>query len=137
MLSVPTSAAYPRRVRVDALRVVRAAEAVARNRGGASLSLLDLCEAAGVGHTWLHRSFREVYGVSPSHAIRLWRMMTARNRFLDPHTPPVSVKDVAISLGFMSSGRFAAAYYGLFAEYPSETLQRVGRQAPSNASEAV
>ncbi|WP_425483802.1 helix-turn-helix domain-containing protein [Hongsoonwoonella zoysiae] len=46
--------------------------------------LHDLCRAAGVGPTWLHRCFRAVYGVSPAAYLRALRLREARSLLLDP-----------------------------------------------------
>ena len=43
--------------------------------------------ASGVRHTWLSRSFNNVYGTSPVKYIRNRRLSEARNRFLIPMRP--------------------------------------------------
>ena len=105
-----------------ALRVVRDAETSIGVRALRAPCIEDLCEASGIGQTWLNRCFNEIYGTSPMTYIRAHRLTTARNRFLDPGAPRASVKDVALSLGFTSSGRFAAEYRDVFGENPSKTL---------------
>jgi len=51
-------------------------------------------------------------------------LSAAHDRFLDPGARKHSVKDVALSLGFFESGRFAQYYRDLFCEYPLDTLAR-------------
>ncbi|MDF2233157.1 helix-turn-helix domain-containing protein [Albimonas sp. CAU 1670] len=106
--------------RCDALRVVRAARRAIDARRARPPSLADLCAAAGVGQTWLHRCFVEVCGTSPVHYLRASRLSMARDRLLDPQSR--SVKDAALQLGFLHSGRFAADYSAMFGESPKETL---------------
>jgi AraC-like DNA-binding protein len=117
--------------RLEALRIVRAAKSAAM-AGPASLS--DLCAAGGVGQAWLHRSFVDILGTSPINYLRACRLTAAHDRLLDQSAPPASVKDVALSLGFAKSGRFAAAYRALFAENPSDTFLAKGRRVARRQS---
>jgi AraC-like DNA-binding protein len=110
--------------RINARRVVRAAQDAMDANGCVQPSLSDLCAAAGVGQTWLHKCFVEICGAPPMAYLRARRLSAARDLLLDPETPRVSVKDVSLSLGFINSGRFAGDYRALFAERPSETLAR-------------
>ncbi|WP_244520876.1 helix-turn-helix domain-containing protein [Aliiruegeria lutimaris] len=79
---------------------------------------------ANVGATTLHLCFNEVYGVSPIAYLQAKRITQARCAILDAERAPRSVKDVALSLGFTHSGRFAKRYHKLFGELPSETLNK-------------
>lgn len=106
----------------SAPNIVRTAEREFERRGLLAPNLADLCAASGVRQTWLSKNFNEVYGTSPIKYLRNRRLSEARNMFFDRHAPPRSVKDVALSLGFLKSGRFANEYYKLFGEYPSRTL---------------
>jgi AraC-like DNA-binding protein len=106
--------------RLGALHVVRAARRAIDPRRARPPSLADLCAAAGVGQTWLHKCFVEVCGTSPVQYLRASRMSMARDLLLDPRSR--SVKDVALQLGLLHSGRFAADYRAVFGESPSETL---------------
>jgi AraC-like DNA-binding protein len=107
---------------LDPLRVVRNAESLFEDRKSNPPSIADLCKAAGVRATTLHLCFNEVYGVSPIAYLQAKRITQARCAFLAAERAPRSVKDVALSLGFTHSGRFAKQYHSLFGEYPSDTL---------------
>jgi AraC-like DNA-binding protein len=107
----------------DPLRVVRCAESLFEDRVTGSPSIADLCEAANVGATTLHLCFNEVYGVSPIAYLQAKRITKARCVILEAEKAPPSIKDVALSLGFTHSGRFAKRYQSLFGEFPSETLE--------------
>jgi AraC-like DNA-binding protein len=115
---VPVANPFP----VSALQVVRAATAAGNVLAAPSLS--DLCAAAGVSQRWLHKSFVDVTGVSPARYARLARLSKARDLLLASEPDAVSVKRVALSLGFVTSGRFAADYRSVFGENPVDTLRR-------------
>jgi len=127
-LLLPYMCSIPDRsiLRPDALRIVRAAETAA-SQAAFDLSLDDLCRAAGVSQSWLYKSFMDVYGASPIRYLRLWRLSKARDKFLDPVVSPTSVKCIALSFGYLNSGRFAADYHSVFRENPSDTLRRTKR----------
>jgi AraC family ethanolamine operon transcriptional activator len=111
----------------NAIRVVRAAEKACRDLAHPP-SIADLCATAGVGEVWLHKCFVEVYNTPPARFLLRRRLSAARNRLLDPDTPARSVKDAALSLGFMEAGRFAQHYKALYGENPGQTLLRSQRR---------
>lgn len=108
--------------RTDALRVVRAATALAKTQP--TSSLVDLCAAAGVSQRWLHKCFVDILGVSPYRYIRLSRLTRAHETLLASENRPRLIKSLSLSLGYRLSGRFAADYRSVFGENPSETLAR-------------
>jgi AraC-like DNA-binding protein len=114
-------------------QVVRAAVRAHDAQRGHSVSLAQLCEASGVGQTWLSKFFRDIYGISPMAYLRARRLSMARSLLLDQSNPPSSVKDVALSLGFMNLGRFAADYRARFDEKPSVSLLRTTRNESLDA----
>jgi AraC-like DNA-binding protein len=114
--------------KLNSLRIVRAAVKAADASATNTLSMADLCAATGVGQTWLHRAFTEIYDTSPMKVMRARRLAQVRKMFLDPTQPPPSVKYAALSLGFMESGRFARDYRALFGENPAETLRSRGQK---------
>ena len=109
---------------LDPLRVVRRAEGLFEDRLANSVSIADLCKAANVGATKLHLCFKEIYGASPLAYLQAKKITQARSLILAAEKAPRSVKDVALSLGFTHSGRFAERYCRFFGEYPSETLNK-------------
>ncbi|SLN59486.1 Exoenzyme S synthesis regulatory protein ExsA [Roseovarius gaetbuli] len=112
------------KLNLDPLRVVRAAESLFEDRLVNPMSIGDLCKAAGVGATTLNLCFNEIYGTSPMSYLHAKRITQARSIILAAESAPRSVKDVALSLGFTHSGRFAERYRRFFGEYPSETLNK-------------
>jgi len=111
-------------VAMEPLRVVSAAQREIDSVLPRKVTLKDLCAVTGASPAWLHRCFCHVYGISPIAYLRARLLREARSRLLDPATPAKSIKDVALSLGFSSSGRFAAEYRAIFMENPSEALAR-------------
>ncbi|NRG16234.1 helix-turn-helix domain-containing protein [Rhizobiales bacterium] len=69
---------------LNKIRIVRATRAAIDAARPCHAMLHDLCRAAGVGPTWLHRCFRAVYGVSPAAYLRALRLREARSLLLDP-----------------------------------------------------
>lgn len=114
----------------DDFKVVAAARHAAHaNPSGATLA--DLCAAARVGQTHLHKSFISVHGIPPARYLRQLRLTQVREWLSDIGNPPRSVKDAALSLGFTHAGRFASEYVKMFGECPSATLDRtVMRRQP-------
>ncbi len=110
-------------IRSSALSIVRAAERVFEADHTRSPRLADLCAASGVGQTWLHKCFLDIYGCSPGTYFQARRLSLARDRLLDAGVPPVAIKQVALSLGFVNSGRFALEYRERFGENPSDTIR--------------
>lgn len=112
------------KLNLDPVRVVRRAEVLFEDRVADPPSIADLCKAANVGATTLHLCFNEIYGVPPIAYLQAKRITQARAKILAAQRAPSSVKDVALSLGFTHSGRFAQRYRYFFGEYPSETLEK-------------
>jgi AraC-like DNA-binding protein len=106
---------------LNALRIVRTAEAACADLA-LPPNMSDLCAAAGVGERWLRKCFMDVRGAPPAQYLLMRRLSAAHNRLLDPSAKNLSVKDVALSFGFMDSGRFAHYYRRMFGVNPSETL---------------
>lgn len=123
------------KLNLDPLRVVRSAESLFEEHLPHPPSIADFCKAANVGTTTLHLRFNEIYGVSPIAYVQAKRFTQARSAILQSDSPPTSVKDIALSLGFTNSGRFAKQYRNFFGEFPSETLdKRCTRRIPGSIS---
>jgi len=113
-------------LRSDDLAIVRAAEQVFSPSFSGQPSLEEMYVAAGVGRTRLWRAFTSIYGISPAQYVIAWRLNRAREALLNQESPPRSVKDISLSLGFPNSGRFAKLYEAIFGELPSKTLTSAG-----------
>ena len=97
----------------------------------------DVCAAMGVTQRTLVRAFRAVHGTTPSHRLRMLRLTEARDALLSVRARTETVTDVAMRLGFVQLGRFAADYRDVFGENPSETLRRAVEGVPATEAEAT
>lgn len=110
---------------------------LARAHFGKLNHVSDVCVAMGVTQRTLVRAIRAVHGTTPSYRLRTLRLIGARDALMSVKARTETVTDVAMRLGFVQLGRFAADYRDVFGESPSDTLRRaVGGMRPAEA-EAV
>ena len=105
-------------------RCVRAVRDYVEGHLGEALGLETLCRVSGVSERTLSTAFREVIGVSPQQFIKARRLGAARHALVGARRTDMSVKSVALALGFWHLGYFARDYKAHFGESPSETLAR-------------
>ncbi len=110
-------------VRKSSQAIVRSVED-AWQLDGAPPSIAEMCLASGVSERHLRNCFADVYGVSPARYSKFRRISAVRRALLAPNASERQIKDVALSFGFLESGRFASDYRKLFGENPSQTLLR-------------
>lgn len=72
----------------------------------------------------LQEGFRRSLGASPMTYLRRLRLEKVHEELSAAEPDLASVTEVATRWGFVHLGRFAAAYYRAFGEFPSETLRR-------------
>jgi AraC family transcriptional regulator, ethanolamine operon transcriptional activator len=97
----------------------------------ASISVPELCAAAGVSQRTLEYAFRDTFGITPLGFLRQRRLHSARHELLATHPGATTVGDIAHRAGFLELGRFATTYRRLFGEAPSQTLRRDGSREPA------
>jgi transcriptional regulator GlxA family with amidase domain len=85
------------------------------------LSLESLCAASGVSIRHLQRLFHTQLGQSPLDFYRALRLRQARQMLLHGS---VSILDVAVATGFVSSSHFTRRYRELFGLTPREERRR-------------
>jgi AraC family ethanolamine operon transcriptional activator len=102
-------------------RLVRRADDYLRAYLGERLSLLELCRELDVSERTLHYAFQEVRGLSPMAYFRALRLNAVRQELKAAAAGTASVQAVAQRWGFWHPGEFAAAYWRLFGELPSQT----------------
>ena len=110
--------------RLDASRykIVRRAEERFEAAGESTVSLADLCQAAGVSARTLQYAFRDTYEMTPLQYFKVRRLHRA-HRSLKAATPERgAVKRAALSAGLTELGRFSVEYRALFGKSPSATL---------------
>lgn len=117
--SVPASINPPRG---DRLEVVREAEEfIERNLHRPILSL-ELCDALCVSRRTLFYAFREVYGLSPMSSLKRKRLNRVRRELKHDKPGRDFIRAIASRWAFGHSGQFAADYFRLLGERPSDTL---------------
>jgi AraC-like DNA-binding protein len=112
-------------------RLAHRAEAWMRDRMGEPIRIPDLCLALSVSRRELEYAFRNTFDISPQNFLNKLRL-NAIHRVLLRAGPSCSITRVAFDYGIVHLGRFAAAYYRLFRERPSETLRTHSFPAPRN-----
>lgn len=105
-------------------RHMKRADEFIRANAAAPISLIDICDAAGVTARTLQLGYRAAFGVTPMHALQRERLKRARFELMSGQA--ASVADTALKWGFAHLGRFAGEYRAEFGESPRETLRRAG-----------
>lgn len=91
---------------------------------GESISLGQLCDAAGARPRTLEYGFREFFDVGPMTYLRCMRLYRTRRELLNAKASNVSVTATARRWRFSHMGQFSRDYRLLFGEKPSTTLAR-------------
>jgi AraC-like DNA-binding protein len=102
---------------------VRAAEEFMSANAHLTLSLGDICLAAGVGSRTLQHSFQRRRGCSPMQFLRRLRLDGVYADLSRPDET-ATVTEIASRWNFLHFGRFAGEYSSRFGEKPSETAHR-------------
>lgn len=110
---------------------------LARANLGKLNNVADVCAAMGVMQRTLVRAIRGIHGTTPSYRLRMLRLCEVRATLLSARTRTKTVTDVAMRLGFVQLGRFAADYRDVFGESPSETLRRAVGGEPDGEGETA
>jgi len=105
-------------------RCVRAVRAYVEVHLGEALGLETLCRISKVSERTLTTAFREVTGLSPLQFIKARRLDAAQSALVRARRTDISIKSVALDLGFWHLGYFARDYRAQFGESPSQTLAR-------------
>jgi AraC-like DNA-binding protein len=112
----------------------RALEFLRASDDASTLSVPELCAAAGVSQRTLEYAFHEAFGMTPLGFIRQRRFHKARYELLASRPGEATVGDIAYQAGFLEAGRFALVYRQLFGESPSQTLRRESSHGPAAKS---
>ncbi len=105
-------------------RSVRRAEEFIEANAAEPVSVADIAAHAGVSARSLFSAFRQHRDATPMARLREVRLQNARNDLLEPTHRLETVSSIAMKWGFGHLGRFSAAYFEKFHEYPRETLRR-------------
>jgi AraC family ethanolamine operon transcriptional activator len=87
------------------------------------LTISELCKISGVSRRTLQYCFEQGMGISPIQYIRDCRLNEIR-RILLKEGDQINIADLALDFGFFHLGTFNVQYKELFAETPTQTIQR-------------
>ncbi|THF67018.1 helix-turn-helix domain-containing protein [Pseudothauera nasutitermitis] len=89
-------------------------------------SVTDLCEQLHVSRRTLQNAFHSVLGICPVSYLKALRLNAVRRTLRNHESGFSTVQDVAALWGFWHMSQFAADYFAMFSEHPSETLKAGG-----------
>ena len=112
------SASCRQRIRSRALEFIRANQQ-------RPVKVTEVCVAASCSISSLERTFREEFGVSPKQYLVRNRLAGVRRSLLNPQVARSTIAYIASDWGFSHMSQFAADYYRMFGELPSQTQRRV------------
>jgi AraC-like DNA-binding protein len=104
--------------------LIKRAVDLIEDRPGAAWTTVGLATELHLSVRALQAGFKREVGVAPMAYLRLVRLRRAHRILKDAHPAETTVSGVAVSLGLLHQGRFAADYRTMFGEMPSETLRR-------------
>ena len=87
------------------------------------ITLNDLCEETQVSARTLQHAFVDQFDMTPKAYLRVQRLNNVHKELFSSMPDNNHVTDIAYRSGFNHMGQFAADYYKLFGELPSETLR--------------
>ena len=88
------------------------------------ISMQQLCLATGASLKTLERVFMKHASISPRLYIQICKLHATRRELLRASAAETTVSTIASEYEFNHLGRFSSTYYGLFGEYPKQTLSR-------------
>jgi len=86
-------------------------------------SVIDLCERLQVSRRTLQNSFHAVADTTPLNYLRAVRLNGVRRTLMSTQAAQLPIGDAAAQWGFYHLSHFAAEYFELFAELPSQTTR--------------
>ncbi len=104
--------------------VIRRAVELVEDRPAEPWTTLRLAAEVHLSVRALQEGFQRELGTPPMTYLRQVRLRRARAALQEADSDHTTVRAVAVGLGILHLGRFAAAYREAFGETPSETLHR-------------
>ncbi|HTW20480.1 MAG TPA: AraC family transcriptional regulator [Mycobacteriales bacterium] len=86
-------------------------------------SIGELAAAVPCGVRTLQAAFQRALGTTPTEYVRRVRLERVREELERALPGGATVTDIAMGWGFAHMGRFSAAYFAAFDEYPRQTLR--------------
>jgi AraC-like DNA-binding protein len=113
----------PRLKPVDTRNVAQRAIEMIEEHPDRLWTVAELASAVWSSTRALQESFNKLAGVSPTVYLRWSRLHKVRDELMRSAPDRTTVHVVATRWGFSHMGRFSAAYFQKFSEYPRETLR--------------
>jgi transcriptional regulator GlxA family with amidase domain len=105
-------------------RVIRTVLELMEAHAGEPLHIRDLCQATQVSERTLRSMFEEYFEVGPMRLLKVRQLREIHTALLKADPKRGSITRIAGSFGVWDFSLFARSYKALYAESPSETLQR-------------
>jgi AraC family ethanolamine operon transcriptional activator len=84
-----------------------------------------MCTLAECSQSWLERSFKKRFGVTPKKYVKYLRLSRLRQDLLHSiQAENQTVIEIASTYGFWHMGQLAADYQKVYGELPSHTLKK-------------
>jgi AraC family ethanolamine operon transcriptional activator len=104
-------------------RALKAAIEYTRANTKQATSVGDFCRKTGFNERTLQRAFLDAYGMTPKTYMQAFRLNCAYKCLSKNGPTNKRITEIAANFGFWHMSQFAADYYRLFNELPSETLR--------------
>ena len=105
-------------------RVIKRAVELIEERPGEPWTTVGLATELHLSVRALQEGFKRELGMAPMAHLRMVRLRRAHAALREANPAETTVQAVAVGLGLLHQGRFAANYRAAFGESPSETLHR-------------
>ena len=105
-------------------RVIKRALELIEERPGEPWTIVGLATELHLSVRALQEGFKRELGTAPMAHLRMVRLRRAHAALREANPGETTVQAVAMGLGLLHQGRFAANYRAAFGESPSETLRR-------------
>lgn len=102
--------------------VMRQATKMFANHIEDPIKVADVAEAVGISTRQMERLFKQTTGMSPLHYYRTLRMKAARQLVLYSND---GLLDIAVAVGYSSSGAMVQNYSEVFGIHPSEDRRKI------------
>jgi AraC family transcriptional regulator, ethanolamine operon transcriptional activator len=108
------------RPRGNRVAIIRRGEEYLREHLASPVGLIDMCEELGVSARTIQYAFRERFGIGPIEYLRMLRLNAVKSALKLASNQKLTVRDVALNMGYRHLGNFAADYKRHFGIFPSK-----------------
>ena len=110
---------------IDSDKVVKLVLDYVHSEPSEEITAVEMCTLANCSQSWLERSFKKRFGVTPKRYVKFLRLSRLRENLLNPdEVEGRTVIEFASIYGFWHMGQLAADYRNVYGELPSDTLKK-------------